>query len=1149
MHFDAATGRWRFAATDLALHVGCAHRTRLDRARAAGEPVGPAMFDPVAEILAERGRVHEAAYRDFLVAAGRHVVDAGGAPDATRALIAAGADVIAQAHLTDAAGRWHGYADFLVRVDEGAHAGPRYEIHEAKLATETRAAAVLQLCVYADLLTAIQGAPPPRLRIVAPAPVSVDAAAGEASDGAFAYDDLRFEEFAAIYRALRGDFEACVEAAATPSPVPTAPAMPEPCAACETCVWWKACDATWREADHLALLAGGGRAHRRELAARDIRTLTRLAREPRPLTWRPARASAATYDALVHQAALQVVGRAAVAPPVDVLPVEPGRGLTRLPAPSEGDVFLDLEGDPFIGRGGQEFVFGWVAWQDGAWRYHAAWADDAAGERAAYAALLIALAEARARDPGMHVYHFAPYEPAALRRLRGANGEGDELLDQLLREQRFVDLMAITRQALRVGVESYGLKPLEAVTGYQRVLPLDAAGAAVRRVRVMLQRGDAAAVAPAWRAAVLQYNEDDCRSARALRDYLEAQRAALVASGVDVPRPVPPEPPEPKEKTTQRRAQIAAAATTLRERAEAAGGEAAAAFALLADLLGWYQREQSVGYADFYRRAALDDDERFDEPKAVAGLEFMDLVRIKHTDCLRYRYPAQELTIEVGEALYVDGVTKYGAVRAIDRESGTIDVSRVKDITTHASSLVAKKLIDAGAKEAALVQLGERIAATGFTPASAASLARDLLTRARPRGLGDAALARPGERASDAAVRLAGALAGAVLPIQGPPGTGKSTTAAAMIVALMRAGRRVGITATSHAVIANLAGKVVAAARTSGVAVRVLLKTSGEDVPAGVEVTLTPKDCEERCQDFDVIGGTAWQWARPGMRDSVDVLFIDEAGQMSLADAVAVSDAARSLVLIGDPQQLEQPIQGSHPDGCAVSALEHLTGGAATIAPDRGLMLDVTYRLHPRLCAFTSEQYYAGRLATAPATAGQALQVPSLPALTTGAFWLPVAHDGNQSRSPEEAAVIAALLDAVFAARSTWTDARGVTAPLTPSDVGIIAPFNAHVALVREALARHGLADVRVSTVDKFQGQEVPLAIYTMATSHPEDAPRGLDFLYSGHRLNVATSRARCAAILVASPRLLRPACRTPAHLRLASGLCRFVELATPLAP
>jgi predicted RecB family nuclease len=1145
MHLDEAMRRWRFAATDLALHVGCGHRTWLDRARAAGEPVGPATFDPVAEILAERGRVHEAAYRDFLIAAGRDVVDAGGSPEATQALIAAGADVIAQAHLTEVgvAGRWHGFADFLVRVDaagEPAAAGRAiYEIHEAKLATETRAGAVLQLCVYADLLTAIQGAPPPRLRIVAPAPAS-DAAAG-AARGEFAFDDLRFEEFAAIYRALRRDFEASVDAAAPPSP------MPEPCAACETCVWWQACDATWRAADHLALLAGGGRAHRRELAGRDIRTLTRLAREPRPVRWTTTRATAATYDALVHQAALQVAGRAAAMPPVEVLPVEAGRGLTRLPAPSEGDVFLDLEGDPFIGRGGQEFVFGWVARHEGAWRYRAVWADDAVGERAAYQALLATLEEALERDPAMHVYHFAPYEPAALRRLRGATGEGEALVDRLLREQRFVDLMAVTRQALRVGVESYGLKPLEAVTGYQRALPLDAAGAAMRRVRVMLQRGDAAAVTPAWRAAVLQYNEDDCRSARALRDYLEAQRAALVAGGVDVPRPEPPEPPEPKEETTERRAQIAAAAAALRDRAAATSAEEGAALALLADLLGWYQREQSVGYADFYRRAALDDDERFDEPKAVSGLEYMQTVQTKRAEYLRYRYPAQELTVEVGETLYVDGVTKYGAVKAIDREGGTIDVSRAKGITSHASSLVAKKLIGAGAKEEALVQLGERLAETGLPPATTASLPRDLLMRARPRGLGDGALARSGERASDAAVRLASALAGAVLPIQGPPGTGKSTTAAAMIVALVRAGRRVGITATSHAVIANLAGKVVAAARTSSGAARVLLKTSGEDVPAGVEVTLSPKDCEERCQDFDVIGGTAWQWARPGMRGAVDVLFIDEAGQMSLTDALAVSDAARSLVLIGDPQQLEQPIQASHPDGCPVSVLEHLTGGASTIAPDRGLMLDVTYRLHPRLCTFTSEQYYAGRLAPALATAAQALQIASLPELTTGAFWLPVEHDGNQSRSPEEAAAIAALLEAVFAAAPTWTDARGVTATLTPADVGIIAPFNAHVAEVRDRLRARGLADVRVSTVDKFQGQEVPLAIYTMATSHPDDAPRGLEFLYSGHRLNVATSRARCAAILVASPRLLRPECRTPAHLRLASGLCRFVELATPL--
>jgi uncharacterized protein len=294
-----------------------------------------------------------------------------------------------------------------------------------------------------------------------------------------------------------------------------------------------------------------------------------------------------------------------------------------------------------------------------------------------------------------------------------------------------------------------------------------------------------------------------------------------------------------------------------------------------------------------------------------------------------------------------------------------------------------------------------------------------------------------------------------------------------------------------------------------------------------------------RAHEVDVVGGTAWVWSREEFAVSLDVLVMDEAGQVSLANAVAVSPAARSLVLLGDPQQLDQPLTGTHPPGAEHSALAHLLHGAATIPPDKGLFLERTWRLHPDVCAFTSEVFYEGRLKPHDGLERQALD-GCAPLTGTGVRYLPVAHRGNRSDSREEADLIAGLVQAMLGGDHWWTDREGARKRLGLDDIVVVAPYNDQVG----ELARRLPPDARVGTVDKFQGQHA-ISIYSMATSSPADAPRGLEFLYSLNRLNVATSRARCLTVLVASPDLIRVRCRTPRQMQLANALCRLVEMAS----
>ncbi len=377
-----------------------------------------------------------------------------------------------------------------------------------------------------------------------------------------------------------------------------------------------------------------------------------------------------------------------------------------------------------------------------------------------------------------------------------------------------------------------------------------------------------------------------------------------------------------------------------------------------------------------------------------------------------------------------------------------------------------------------------------------------------------------------------------------------------MILELVRAGRQVGIVAFTHRAIENLLQESLAHGRRSGTSLSAIRKVETGEEPGedcGYTCTTTNDEVEHalRSRQVQVAAGTAWLWARPEFAGSVDTLFVDEAGQMSLANVLAVSGAARNLVLLGDPQQLSQVRKGAHPEGADASSLEHVLAGEPVIDPGRGIFLAETWRLHPDVNAFTSAAFYRGELRSAPSAGRQALEAPG--AMTgTGVRWVPVDHAGNHNASEEEATAVVELYRDLLSGR--WTDADGRECPMTPADLLVIAPYNAQVELLEERLsALASTAPVAprapwVATVDKIQGQQGAVAIYSMATSSQDEMPRSIEFLYSLNRLNVATSRGRCLAIVVASPDLLKVRVHTPQQMRLANALCRFVEVAAQQA-
>ncbi|MGD9902591.1 MAG: TM0106 family RecB-like putative nuclease [Vicinamibacterales bacterium] len=1170
--------------TDLAAFLTCRHRTGLDLAVAHGELVAPAWRDPLGQAFRDRGLAHERAYVEWLRGQGLAVVDLADGPDGEREArtveaLRAGADAICQAVL--AGDGWHGQADVLVRVPGASALGAwSYEVHDTKLARETRGGTVLQLAVYSDLLGGMQGRVPERFHVVAPG--------GETSFEVRAY---RVGDFAAYVRRVRAELLHAVgqgfppslelrrdhaearraEAGGSAAP-PGAAALhqahyPEPVEACGLCRWSERCEARRRGDDHLSFIAGIHRAQRTELTTQGHATLAAVASMPLPVPFTPRRGSRETYARLGGQARVQQRQRETGAPVHELLlPVEAGLGLGRLPAPSPGDIFLDLEGARFARDGGREYLFGiWTAAGYRAW-----WAHDDAEERAAFEAVIDYVMQAWAADPGLHVYHFGHYEPSAFKRLMGRHATRGDELDRLLRAERFVDLHAVVRRALRAGVESYSIKQLEQFYGFARAVPLDDAAAEMQAIELALEAHGPGAIDPATRAAVEGYNADDCRSTSALRDWLERLRADLVASGVEVPRPTP-KPPEPPAAVTElEAAELAASARLLDGLATDAHDPAHPQHPrwLLAQLLGWHRREDKAQWWERFRLNALADDDLVEEAAAIAGLSFVERVRDVVSEKTgrptgsvvdRYTYPAQECEIGRRGELLVRGpdrAVKFGDVVAHDRHARLLDVKKGRATAeTHPSAVFEAPIVHADVLRRSLLRLcGDGRAealpydALTYDESESHGCGLDLLHRRPPRLTSGHFAPLVFETSNDFAVRLATTLDRSTLPVQGPPGSGKTYIGAQMIRALVRDGRKVGVVAVSHKVIRNLLHAVLDQAAAAGETVRLAHKCDpDDDAPhdGGVrEIAGNPEALRAIADgEVDVLGGTAWLWAREEFAGVVDVLFVDEAGQMSLADALAVSPAASSLVLLGDPQQLQQPQQAHHPDGVDLSALQHVLGDHPTMPLDRGLFLDTTWRLAPSLCAFTSELFYDGKLQPREGLEQQRL-IGTDGLDGAGPWWLPVPHDGNRHWSPEEVDAVATLVDRLLAPDAQWVNGSGEPRPLTADDLRIVAPYNAHVSRLAERLAGRGIP---VGTVDRFQGQEAAVVVYAMGTSRAEDTPRGLEFLYSLHRLNVATSRARCAVVVVASPRLLEPECRTPDQMRLANALCRYVEVARPL--
>lgn len=1173
-----------FSASDLVIAATCEYQLLRKLDEKLGRTPRPDFpTDAMLERTAALGDVHEHKVLDGFVAefgpwdpaTGKGVYDVEPASTMDRATLrakhaesidalVAGADVVFQAAFFD--GTFHGRSDFLVKKPGG-----QYAVFDTKLARHAKVTALLQLAAYGDQLLKAGITPDPTVTLVLGNRVHSDHPLSQILP-VFKERRERFLDLAATHMAESG-------AAEWGDPRFTA------CGRCDYCA-----EQVLLHRD-LLMVAGMRISRRKKLMEAGVTTIDQLAAMPAE--------GDHTQLRLREQARLQT----GVGSPDGTVSYTDKAGesksvsynvladntLGRLPEPDPGDIFFDFEGDPLwqdpvTGKWGLEYLFGVMEnpVEPGASPvFRPFWAHSRAEEGKAFVDFLDYVAKRRAQYPGMHIYHYAAYEKTALRNLSLTHVMGETAVDDLLKQGVLVDLYDTVRHSIRVSSNSYSIKKLEPLYMGQHLRSGDVtdAGASVVAYADYCTARDSgkAALATGILESIRDYNEYDCLSTLELRNWLlaRATERSIVPGSLS-------EEPDDRGNGDKDAAGYEAAPeeTALFEYlAQLSEDERssldARAIGIVAAGVGYHRREDKQHWWGHFDRLEKPTSQ-WDDARDIFVVDHAELLQ-DWTKPTPRSNPVRMVKLlgRSGDGAGLDPGKTYFRMYGpplpdalLAKESsvlgragwGNTKVSKVgddgdfefvtiaeglrKDSTEFSQlpmALTPDSPIPTNGQRAALAALATRLRAS--LPEWPKDPALDLVRRQPPRLRSLSALpeVEPGPDGYVGAITAAVKdLDHSYLAVQGPPGSGKTYVGAHVLARLVADGWKVGVVAQSHAVVEHM---LCAAVEKAGVDPQQVAKEVRHNDPVPWS-GCGKADVSEALSmpGGALIGGTAWAMVGKEVPEgSLDLLVIDEAGQFSLANTMAVSRAAKRLLLLGDPQQLPQVTQGTHPEPVDESALGWLSDGHNTLPSELGYFLALSWRMHPELCGAVSELSYDSRLEAAPAASQRRLD-----GAEPGISCVYVQHTGNSTSSPEEAAEVLRQVQAHLGL--TWLDPSQSpqSRSLDEADILVVAPYNAQVQLIKHLLHSVGLNKVRVGTVDKFQGQEAPVVIVSMAASAAGEVPRGMEFLLSRNRINVAVSRGQWRAVVVRSPELTNYLPTHPEGLENLGGFVALCQRASP---
>jgi predicted RecB family nuclease len=1127
MFKDKTNGLMRFSPSDLMAFMDSHFQTWMNRF-AVEFPEDPIIKskdvdDDMKVLLQEHGYKHEDQYVSTIM---KMVPNSSKLPDKlsnnekyllTKKLMQDGKDYIFQARLEK--DNFAGFADVLIKKEGPSLLGNHYyEPWDTKLSRSMKASYAIQLCCYGEMLELIQG--------------DIANLGGGIILGDNSEQSLNLTNYKYYYQSLKKAF---LEQQKTFNEKE----IPDPAKYANHGVWGEYAAEILDQRDHLSLVARITRNQIKILEQNGINTVQELSVFKKK---RIPKLNDEILERLVDQAGLQVESRGLDKPKYRVLPPTPQHprtGLALLAPHSPNDIFFDMEGYPMV-QGGLEYLFGASYLnKNGQLDFKDFWAHNADEEKKAFEDFIDWAYGVWAKDKSMHIYHYANYERAAINKLMSRYGTREKEVDDLYTHGVLIDLYEIVRNGLRVGEPAYSIKNIEHLYRDARASAVTNASSSVVFYNKWLQIPDG----KTWKDSktlndIREYNKDDCDSTQGLTQFLrEVQKDA----GITWIKPVILEDEDDKARDR------ITAASILRDKMLAKFPDEEA-METLAWVVEWQRRENKPKAWQKFARLGMTTVELYEDADCLAQIKINADKEQITSRTKRYTgnfNPEQETKLKVeGNCIFQEDTNQKRSgleIVEIDYEKGTIVLDTTADLPA-SINLIPSEFINPDPVRTAV----EDVVQSVFEGRPKSKALMDFMYHKRPdlQGSNKGPIVDSSKDILDEALRVAKEMQKTTLCIQGPPGAGKTHTAATMILGLLKEGKRIGITSNSHKAVVCLIEKVLEIHKKEPLNI---LKIGGDEEEIFQDDRMTwvegMSKVRNEIADNNLICGSAWAFSNPRMAQNLDYLFIDEASQISVCFLVGLSRSTDNLILMGDQQQLAMPAQGVHPGKSGLSCLEYFLKDKSTIPEDLGIFLPQTWRMHPEVNKVVSEMVYESRLQTAAHTVNRKLLKDNgkvkLIDLEAGIVFLKVDHTGNGQTSPEEIEAIKKVITELLG--RTMTDKEGALGDkVREEDILIVAPYNLHVNNLKKALS----GKVKVGTVDKFQGQEAPISILSLCTSSFEDSgsSRGIGFLFSKNRMNVAISRSKCISIIVGCPDLINTPVRTLEQMELLNFFCRIVS-------
>ncbi len=1122
-----------FSPSDLTLFMGSPFASWMEHLAITHPDLLPAPDekDELLSVLHDMGNQHESEILAEFEASGLTIANLYKRTDSYQATLDAmknGVDIIYQAHLELLPFR--GYADFLIKVEGKSIFGNYcYEVWDTKLAKSVKPYFLVQLCCYAEMLEEMQKTRAEHITIVL----------GNKENKRFRVNDYFY-----FYHNLKHKFLSGHQLFDPDK-------SPDPASSRSWGRWSTHAENLLLEADHLIQVATITSGQIKKLSKAGINTMTALAK---------ANGTAVKgikpeiFERLKAQAKIQKESIGKDIPAYQLIVNEDGKkqGLALLPPVSKNDIFFDIEGFP-LGDGGLEYLWGVTYFDDNNQRqYMDFWAHDTEQEKESFRVFIEWTYQRWQQDPSMHIYHYASYEITACRKLMSRYGVCEYEVDQLLRNEVFVDLYKIVKGSLLIGEPRYSIKNVEHLYRAKRDTEVGSGGDSV----VVYERWRENPDGSTWQTSkvlndIRSYNIDDCNSTQELVVWLRERQESSGICFLGKTELVDPEIKEEINERIKLRDSLLARASKLKDEGQ---DQLSKINTVMAWSIEFHRRESKPVFWRLFDRLGLSHEELLDDIDCLAFCHRTEKAPYKPTPKARnlvYEYsfdPDQEFKGNAKDYYLLGNETPDGKnikatchAEGSDLEHGIIAL-QIKDEPDSPLTLIPNEYVNPDPIPQAITKQTEAFAKGVLTQTAIV----DFLGKSIPRinghisGQAIAPSHDPNQRLNEI-IQAVINLNNSYLTIQGPPGAGKTYTGKHLIAELIKKGKKVGISSNSHKAINNLLINTVEYCHKVGV-LGYFACTRNTDVAIDdLKISvLENKDIVGFWQPGCVVGTTAWGFSRDDLENTFDYLFIDEAGQVSVANLIAMSRSTSNIILMGDQMQLGQPSQGSHPEDSGLSILDYLLHSTPTIPDSMGVFLGTTYRMHSTVNQFISEAVYEGKLETDPENDRQLITIPAgykgILNKEAGIITVPVMHEGNTQASDEEVEQIVSLAHELLG--RTFIDKEGKQKTIDWDDILFVAPYNYQVNKLKAALGDKA----RVGSVDKFQGQEAPVVFLSMCASSANESPRGLNFLFDKNRINVAVSRAQCMAVIVYSPALLESVPGNIEQISMMNMFCQLVK-------